>query len=86
MQQGQNKLEDARKSYIAAAEADHKYVSPYDQLARLAALEGKWEDAASYSKQAIELNPVEFPSSFWYNTLANYDLNKRRTRKSAQPC
>jgi tetratricopeptide (TPR) repeat protein len=76
LQQGRNKLDDARKSYIAAAEADRKYVSPYDQLARLAALEGKWEEAANYSKQAIELNPVEFPSSFWYNTLANYNLNK----------
>ena len=85
LQQGQNKLEDARKSYIAAADADRKYVSPYDQLARLAAQEGKWEDAANYSKQAIDLNPVEFPSSFWYNTLANYNLNKPAdASKSAQ--
>ena len=85
LQQGQNKIEDARKSYIAAADADRKYVSPYDQLARLAAQEGKWEDAARYSKQAIDLNPVEFPSSFWYNTLANYNLNKPpEALKSAQ--
>ena len=48
-------------------------------------LEGKWEDAANYSKQAIDLNPVEFPSSFWYNTLANYNLNKPAdASKSAQ--
>ncbi len=76
LQQRQNKFEDARKSYVAAAEADRKYVSPYDQLAWLAAREGKWEEAANYSKQAIDLNPVEFPSSFWYNTVANYNLNK----------
>ncbi len=85
LQQGRNKIDDARKSYIAAAQADKKYVSPYDQLARLAAQEGKWEDTASYSKQAIDLNPVEFPSSFWYNTLANYNLNKTADAlKSAQ--
>jgi len=85
LQQGQNRIDDARKSYIAAAQADGKYVSPYDQLARLGAQEGKWEDAAHYSKQAIELNPVEFPSSFWYNTIANYNLNKLSdASKSAQ--
>jgi tetratricopeptide (TPR) repeat protein len=76
LQQRQNKIEDARKSYMAAAASDRKYVSPYDQLALLAAQDGKWEDAANYSKQAIELNPVEFPSSLWYNTVANYNLNK----------
>jgi len=76
VQQRQNRLEDARKSYLSAVDADKKYVSPYDQLARLAAQDGKWEDAAGYSKQAIELNPVEFPSSFWYNTVANYNLDK----------
>jgi Tfp pilus assembly protein PilF len=76
VQQGQNKNEEARKSYLAAIAADKRYVSPYDQLALLAARDTKWEDAASYSKQAIDLNPVEFPSSFWYNTVANYNMNK----------
>jgi tetratricopeptide (TPR) repeat protein len=76
IQQRQNKNEEARKSYIAAVEADRKYVSPYDQLALLAARDGKWQEASQYSKQAIDLNPVEFPSSFWYNTVANYNLNK----------
>jgi tetratricopeptide (TPR) repeat protein len=85
LQQGRNNLDDARKSYLAAVEADRKYVSPYDQLAWLSAQEGKWEEAANYSKQAIDLNPVEFPSSFWYNALANYNLNKPAdASKSAQ--
>ena len=51
-------------------------MSPYDQLALLAAHENKWEEAAQYSKQAIELNPVEFPSAYWYNTVAHYNLNQ----------
>jgi len=51
-------------------------VSPYDQLARLSAQEGKWEDAANFSKQVISLNPVEFPSSFWYNAIATYNLKR----------
>jgi len=85
IQQRQNKVEEARKSYIAAVEADKRYVSPYDQLALLAARESKWAEAAAYSKQAIDLNPVEFPSAFWYNTVSNYNLNKdAEATKSAQ--
>lgn len=75
-QEQQNRIEDARKSYLAAMEADKHYVSPLNQLALLAARESKWDDAAAYSKRVIELNPVEFPSAFWYNTVANYNLNK----------
>jgi tetratricopeptide (TPR) repeat protein len=76
VQGSQGKTENARKSYQAAISADGKYVSPYDQLALLSAREGKWDDAANYSKQVIQLNPVEFPSSYFYNALANYNLKR----------
>ena len=76
VQERQNRPEDARKSYLEAANADKHYVSPYDELAFLAAHDNKWADAAQYSKQAIDLNPVEFPSSYWYNAVANYNLNR----------
>jgi tetratricopeptide (TPR) repeat protein len=76
LEQQQGRGEDARKAYQAAIEADKKFVSPYDQLARLSAQEGKWEDAANFSKQVISLNPVEFPSSFWYNAIASYNLKR----------
>jgi tetratricopeptide (TPR) repeat protein len=76
VQDGQGKAENARKSYQAAISADGRYVSPYDRLALLSARENKWEDAATFSKQVIQLNPVEFPSSYFYNALANYYLKK----------
>lgn len=75
-QQQAGKLDLAKKSYLAATEADSKYLSPYDRLAYLAAQEGKWEDTADYSKHVIDLNPVEFPTSFWYNAIANFNLRK----------
>jgi Tfp pilus assembly protein PilF len=74
--QREGKAEDARKDYKAAIAADSKYVSPYDQLALLSVQEGKWQDAAEFSRNAISLNPVEFPSSLWYNAIANYNLKK----------
>lgn len=76
VQQRNGHAEEARHSYESAIHADAKYVSPYDQLALLAAQEAKWQDAADYSKQVIQLNPVEFPSSFWYNAVANYNLKR----------
>jgi tetratricopeptide (TPR) repeat protein len=76
VEQRQGRTEDARKAYEAAIAADKKFVSPYDQLARLYAQEGKWEESANFSKQAISLNPVEFPSSFWYYAIASYNLKR----------
>jgi tetratricopeptide (TPR) repeat protein len=85
VQQRENKAADARKSYQSAIDADGKYVSPYEQLALLAAQGGNWEEAANYSKTAIDLNPVEFPSAFWYNAVANYNLKKSdEAEKSAK--
>ena len=72
----QKKTAEARKAFQTAIAADSKLVSPYDQLALLSAQEGKWQDAADFSKQALELNPVEFPSSYWYNALASYNLKR----------
>lgn len=85
VQRSEGKTENARKSYQAAISADGKYVSPYDAMALICAKEGKWEDAASFSKQVIQLNPVEFPSSYYYNALANYNLKKtNEAEKSAR--
>ncbi len=72
----ENNGEEARKAYIAAASADSKYVSPLDRLALLSAHEGKWQDAADYSKQVIDLNPIEFPNSFWCSAVANFNMKK----------
>ncbi len=76
LQQKQGHGAEARGSYEKALAADSRYVSPLNQLSLLAAQEGKWDDAAKFSKQAISLNPVEFPSAFWYNALANYNLKR----------
>ncbi|MBV8550050.1 MAG: tetratricopeptide repeat protein [Acidobacteriaceae bacterium] len=75
IEERQNRLDDARKSYLAAVAADNKYVSPYSRLALIAASRAKWQDAVDYSKQVIDLNPIEFPSAFWYSAIAYYNLH-----------
>ncbi|MBV9760415.1 MAG: tetratricopeptide repeat protein [Acidobacteriaceae bacterium] len=67
---------DARKAFLSAIAADKKYVSPYEALADLAIKESDWQAAADFSKQATDLNAVEFPGAFWSNAFANYNLNK----------
>lgn len=76
IQQQGGRSSEARKSYTAAITADSKFVSPYQQMALLAAQAGNWEDAEKYSKQVISLDPVEYPASFWYNAVANYNLKR----------
>ena len=76
IQQKGGRGSEARKSYEAAIAADSKFVSPYQQMALLTAQEGNWEDAAKFSKQVISLDPVEYPASFWYNAIANYNLKR----------
>lgn len=76
VQKDEGHLDAAAASYKSAIGADAKYVSPYDRLAMLAVQSGNWKDADSYSKQAISLNPVEFPTSFLYNAIAAFNLKQ----------
>lgn len=75
-QQRQNNIEGARKSYAQALAADSKLVSPYNQLAFLAAKEDKWDEVLTTTNALLRLNPVDFPQGWYYNSLANYRLQK----------
>jgi tetratricopeptide (TPR) repeat protein len=69
-------LEGARKSYAQSLESDPKFVSPYLQLAILAARDQKWDEVADDTDRLLHLNPVDFPQAYLYNALANYYLKK----------
>jgi tetratricopeptide (TPR) repeat protein len=71
-----NRLEDARKSYSEAMNADPKFINPYLQVALLAARERKWDEVAATSERALKLNPFDFPMAYYYNAVANLNLDK----------
>jgi tetratricopeptide (TPR) repeat protein len=73
--QMQNKLEEAKAAYKKSIEADSKYINPYGQLARLAAVERKWDEASEYSGTLIKLNPFIAPDVYFYSSVANLNLN-----------
>jgi len=82
-QQGQ--LDKAREAFTQARTADDAFVPAYVGLASLAVRESKWQEAADMSARATQLDGVDFPAAFFYNSLANYRLgNAVEAEKSAR--
>jgi tetratricopeptide (TPR) repeat protein len=78
-------IEPARQAYREALRADSKFVKPYLQLAVLSAQERKWEEVAETAGRVLKLNPVDFPSAYFYHSVANLNLkNLDVAEKSAR--
>lgn len=67
-------LDEARNAYHKANTADANFVNPYERLYLMAAREGKWADTADLSDKVMRLNPYDFPNSYYFNALANVNL------------
>lgn len=77
--------EEARRAFGKALEVDGNYVGPYVELARMAALERKWEETADLTDRALKLNPLDLPYGYYLDALANYYLNRlEAAEKSAR--
>ena len=72
----QSKPKEARTAWEKAVEVDPKYTKPYVQLARLALEERRMEDAANIAERAMAMKPVEFPTLYFYDAAANYNLKR----------
>ena len=84
-QQAQNNLEGARKSFEQALAADPKFVKPYMPLAGLALKEQKWAEVAERTDKLVRLDPVDFPSAYFYSAVAHFNLrNLDAAEKSAR--
>ncbi len=72
----QQRTEEARRAYLKAVEADSNFVKPYVELARIAVLRQRWLDAAEITDRALGLDPLDFCEAYFFNSLANYSLNR----------
>jgi tetratricopeptide (TPR) repeat protein len=72
----QKNVEEARKCYAQALEADAKYTNPYLKIAGIQARESKWQEVADTTDRVIKLNPFDFPIAYFYNAIANLNLQK----------
>jgi Tfp pilus assembly protein PilF len=73
-----SKQDDAKamESFAKSLEADDKFVSPYLQMAQIYAKDNKWQEVADASHRVTRLNPVNFPQAYFFNAVANYNLQK----------
>jgi Flp pilus assembly protein TadD len=69
-------LDQAGDEYKKALAADPQYANPLFGLAMIAAHQKKWQDVADYCAQVVKLNAYAFPSAYFFNAAANYNLGK----------
>lgn len=74
--QQQKQLEQAIKDYQQALTADPHFVNPSFGLALVAMQEKRWQDAAQFTDQVLRMNPAAFPSAYFYNAVASYNLGR----------
>jgi tetratricopeptide (TPR) repeat protein len=71
-----DQFDRAGEEYKKALAADPQFVNPLYGLALISTQEKKWQDVADYSAQVINLNAYAFPSAYFYNAAANYNVGK----------
>jgi tetratricopeptide (TPR) repeat protein len=76
LEQTQKHPDEAKQAYTRATSADSQYVNPLFGLATIAVNEKNWADVAKFSAQAASLNAYAFPMVYWYNAVANFNLNQ----------
>lgn len=74
--QQHDQLDQAGDEYKKALAADPQFVNPLYGLALIAAQQKKWQDVADYSAQVVNLNAYAFPSAYFFNAAANYNVGK----------
>jgi Tfp pilus assembly protein PilF len=85
IRQSRNRPTEAKEAFLRATKADPKFASPYDRLAQISSQEGNWTDAITYSSEAIALDPIALPSSWFYNALGHWSVRQfEDAGKSAQ--
>jgi tetratricopeptide (TPR) repeat protein len=71
-----NQAEAARGAYKQALAADDKFIGPYERLYALAFKEDNWPEVAALTSRVIGLNPYDFPAAYFFNAVANLNLNQ----------
>lgn len=72
----QKKPDKAAESCTRARAADPNYLPAYLCLADVAAHQEQWNKVAEFTDQAAALHPVRAPGVFYYNSLANFYLQR----------
>jgi tetratricopeptide (TPR) repeat protein len=75
----------ARTAFLKAIDADPKLVPPYVEMGALAAKEANWAQSGEYFDKALKLDPADYPSAWYADAVAHYNLrNYDAAEKSAR--
>ena len=68
-------LDLARHAFTESIAADANYIPPYERMYIIALKESKWQEMADASEHVLRLNPYDFPDAYYFNAVANAQLN-----------
>jgi TolA-binding protein len=81
----QRQVDDARRLFETAIQADPKYLESYLMLAAIQAVAGQWPELAATTGAALHLDARAYPQAYYLNALANFNLrNTDAAEKSAR--
>jgi cytochrome c-type biogenesis protein CcmH/NrfG len=69
------KPQDALASYQKAVAADPQFVSPYEPIAELAAIQKNWQQVVDATTQSLKLDPTGSPQIWYYDALGHLNTN-----------
>jgi tetratricopeptide (TPR) repeat protein len=87
LNEGQNRFDDARKSYAQSVTADAKFIPPHERLAWIALRESKWQELADDSDTILKLDPIDYPDAYYLGGVAhlqlgNWDVAEKDAREA----
>jgi tetratricopeptide (TPR) repeat protein len=75
VQESRSRWADAADAYRKSIAADAKYLYPYERLYLVTAHQEQWPEVREVTAKAIHLDPVDFPRAYYFNAIANLNLN-----------
>lgn len=76
LQQQKGDDQTALASYLKAVAVDPKFVSPYERIAELNAVQKKWQDVTDATANALKLDPTGTPQLWYFDALGNFNNGK----------
>lgn len=76
LEQRRKNVEGASADYQEAINADPNFTLPYIRMAFLLAQAQNWEQTRQVTERLISLDPVNYPLAYYFNAIANMDLNR----------
>ena len=75
LEQRQKNTEEAMADYQRAIAADANFALPYLRMASVSASASDWEQTRKLTEKLLLLDPVSFPQAYYYNAVAELNLN-----------